>query len=70
MLGIIDILSRDPQIPVDVSGPVASADWRLEMMGSASARRSSFVSRTTDYVCGAGFVKGLRCTEQSVAGAV
>ena len=47
MLGIIDIfLSRDPQIPVNVSGPAASADWRLEMMGSTSARRSLLVSRT------------------------
>ena len=64
MLGIVDIfLSRDPQIPVNVSGPAASADWRLEMMGSTSARRS-LVSRTTDSVCGASFVKGLRCTQQ------
>ena len=51
MLGIIDIfVSRDPQIPVNVSGPAASADWRLEMMGSTSARRSLLVSRT-DGLC-------------------
>ena len=65
MLGIIDIfLSRDPQIPVNVSGPAASADWRLEMMGSTSARRSLVSWSRTDSVCGASFVKGLRCTEQ------